>query len=216
MWIPSACNAAENNDSATTAARSQRRPNRSVFLQQGVEKAIMPGVRENLPLDVPDLCDSRKLEKPRIRMRVKECRQLQLCFLREDRAGRVEQFTTSRQRAPQSAEQNVLLSSEVGSVCGPSQPFDVWMAAHDTRGRARCIEQDTIEWYAVPPGIEDARVRMQQLDRRQLQPCERLRYQWQTLSIAIDRGQLDVAILSDVCGFAARSRTRVEHALAGG
>ena len=80
-------------------ARSQRTPSISAFLQQSVEETIMPGVRQDLPMRAAGACNSGKLEKGGIRMRLKEGSNLQPCLGREDRARRVKQFTTATQMA---------------------------------------------------------------------------------------------------------------------
>src|SRR5690242_14958008 len=98
--MPSACKAAEDKNKEANAARNQRQASGSILLQQSVKETIMPGVWENLPLDIPDLRDSGQLQPPGVEVALKECEELQPSFLRKHRARRVEQFTTRRQCAP--------------------------------------------------------------------------------------------------------------------
>ena len=67
------------------------------------------------------------------------------------RAGGIQKPATRYQQGPQRAENRSLQGTETLDVACSPQQFDVGMAPDHARRRTRRIEQDRVEWLAIPP-----------------------------------------------------------------
>ena len=72
-------------------------------------------------------------------------------FLRQNRAGGVEQDAARGEAGPEGIQQPLLDASLTGDGGLFKQQFDVWMAADDASGGARGIQQNPLERIAIPP-----------------------------------------------------------------
>jgi hypothetical protein len=88
------------------------------------------------------------------------------------------------------------------------------MPAHDARGRARHIEQDTVECAAVPPRGRCARIALNEPDLPigKAQADEAFLDAREPRGVDVERQQVDVGALEDVRGLAAGRRAGIEDA----
>src|SRR5512134_3672173 len=122
------------------------------LLHQRIEEAVMPSVREQLARwQVVFVVDRRKAQAHRVPMALQKPRYLFAVLLVKYGTRCVQQFTTTRERLPQCVEHAGLLVRELRNVGFASQPLDVRMAPHHARRAAGSVEQDALEWRAVPP-----------------------------------------------------------------
>src|SRR5690606_32178247 len=76
-----------------------------------------------------------------------------LVLLRQYRAGGIQQDAARLEALPQVTEQCCLNVAQLLYIGRAPQQLDIGVAANDTRGGARCVQQDAIIGLAVPPGV---------------------------------------------------------------
>jgi len=132
-----------------------------------------------------------------------------LVLFRQDRAGRVEHPPPGGQDCGRSAQYRELRRRESRHVARAPQELDIRVAADDARRGARRIDEDALEWTAVPEGCGIARIPDMEL-RCAPQTLQILRDQPDPWSVNVERRDLGALTqkLEEVTGLSARRRTR--------
>ncbi|MNX96948.1 hypothetical protein D3C86_1292930 [compost metagenome] len=128
----------------------------------------------------------------------------------------VEQNAAHLESYPHGVEQLALQHRQCGDVVGLTGQLDVRVTANHAGGRARRVQQDALERFAIPPRLGVAAVGGDQFSA-ELEAFEVFANPHQTLGFQVHRhhaGQLRLGF-EDVASLAARRAAGVEHPLAG-
>src|SRR5512139_973734 len=133
---------------ATSSAASASRQGGLALLEQCVVEAIAIIVGpEPAALERTGL----QFQQASTRLPGKERLHDGFVLLAKNRAGRIEQFTTSLKDLPYGIEQKRLPLREPGQVGGTPVPADVRVPPGHPRGAAGGVQEDPVEGVPVPP-----------------------------------------------------------------
>src|SRR5581483_5746875 len=200
------CAAAAQEQRSTPSARMERP--KLTFLKQRVIEAIVLSGREE-----QSFLAGHAAEQASVGMTSGELLDPFLVLLPENRAGRVEQFTTRAQHLPQRVEQPRLLLGKACHIRRPPQPSDVRVPSDHARRRARRVDQHPIEGLAVPPRCEFAGVGAER-SGAQPEAAEVFVHPFEPLRVEVEGDKLHVGKLENVRGLASWRCTGVQHTLA--